>query len=166
MTGSFERLPFDVPAYLELVRERCFICAFLEDVPGYEHHTIFENAHAVAFLARFPFELGHTLVVPRDHREHVTADFTTWQYTRLQAVVHRVGEAVRTVVPTERLYVLSLGSQDANRHVHWHLVPCPPGVPHEQQQVELLRSERGYLDVSEEDMTALATKIRTAIPVG
>jgi diadenosine tetraphosphate (Ap4A) HIT family hydrolase len=162
--GSYERRPFDVPTYLTYVRERCFICAFIGGVEGYEHHSVFENAEAVAFLARYPLELGHTLVVPRDHREHVTADFTSEEYTDLQRVVHRVGEALRTVVPTERLYVLSLGSQIANRHVHWHVVPCPPGRPYEEQQMEALRTERGYLDVPAEAVTELAERIRGAIP--
>ena len=43
----------------------------------------------------------------------------------------------------ERLYVLCLGSLQGNRHVHWHLVPLPPGVPYEQQQVTALAPERG-----------------------
>ncbi|WP_329793660.1 hypothetical protein V1227_17560 [Lentzea sp. DG1S-22] len=30
------------------------------------------------------------------------------------------------LLPVERLYVLSLGSRQANRHVHRHLVPLPP----------------------------------------
>jgi diadenosine tetraphosphate (Ap4A) HIT family hydrolase len=163
VNGPYERVPFDIPAYLTRARRRCFICAFLEGVPGYEHHTIFKSAEAVAFLNRFPYEVGHALVVPRDHRERVTADFTVGEYSALQAVVHRVGEALRTVLPTERLYVLSLGSQDANRHVHWHLLPCPPGLPYEQQQMEMLHSGRGYLDVPDEDMAALAERIRLAV---
>jgi hypothetical protein len=51
------------------------------------------------------------------------------------------------LLPTERLYVLSLGSQQANRHVHWHLAPLPPGVPYEQQQTALFAPELGTLDI-------------------
>jgi hypothetical protein len=29
------------------------------------------------------------------------------------------------VVPTERMYCLSLGSQECNAHVHWHIAPLP-----------------------------------------
>ena len=99
-------------------------------------------------------------MAPREHREQVTGDFTVDEYLELQRLVHRVGEAVRRAVPTERLYVLSLGSQSGNRHVHWHVAPLPPGVPYEEQQLEALRLERGELDLSEERLAELAASIR------
>jgi diadenosine tetraphosphate (Ap4A) HIT family hydrolase len=63
-------------------------------------------------------------------------------------------------LPTERLYVLSLGSKQGNSHVHWHVVPLPPGVPYEQQQFVALMLERtGYLDMSDDEKGALAAEI-------
>jgi diadenosine tetraphosphate (Ap4A) HIT family hydrolase len=76
--------------------------------------------------------------------------------------VHRVGEALRLVVPTERLYVLSLGSQNGNRHVHWHVAPLPPGVPFDQQQLAALDSNH-VLDLGDDEMAELAARIRQAI---
>jgi diadenosine tetraphosphate (Ap4A) HIT family hydrolase len=68
---------------------------------------------------------------------------------------------VQRVVPCERLYILSLGSAAGNSHVHWHLVPCPPGLPFERQQISLLRKEEeGYIDVPDEEMEALAAALR------
>jgi ATP adenylyltransferase len=89
-------------------------------------------------------------------------DFTPDEYARLQRVVHRVGEAIRRVVPTERLYILSLGSRQGNRHVHWHLAPLPPGVPFEEQQLAALDTDI-CLDLSEAEMTELAQKLRDAL---
>lgn len=63
-------------------------------------------------------------------------------------------------MPTEQLYILSLGSQLGNVHVHWHLGPLPPRVPLEEQQLEALRLERGILELSEEEMASLAGRIR------
>lgn len=121
---------------------------------------VYEDDETIAWVNPFQVLLGYTLVAPKDHRERVTGDFTVDEYASLQRVVHRVGEAVRRAVPTERLYVLSLGSQQGNRHVHWHLVPLPPGVPYEEQQLEALRLERGVLDLSEGELLELATRIR------
>jgi diadenosine tetraphosphate (Ap4A) HIT family hydrolase len=87
-------------------------------------------------MNRDPMLRGQAIVAPKKHREHLTADFSENEYLRLHAVVRRVGEAIRLAFPTERLYVLSLGSQDGNRHVHWHVAPLPPGVPLEEQQLE------------------------------
>jgi hypothetical protein len=62
-------------------------------------------------------------------------------------------------VPTERLYVLSLGSHDGNAHVHWHVAPLPPGVPYREQQYAALMHENGYLDISGAELSTIAQRI-------
>ena len=169
-------LPPDMAAYHRPVRARvvdfdairrrlagrCFICELLAGNPEFSHHLVYEDERAVAFLNRYPTLYGSVLVAPREHREQVTGDFSRHDYLALQSVIHRVGEAVRSVVPTERLYILSLGSQDANRHVHWHIDPLPPGVPLDQQQLAALQSNV-VLDLGDEEMADLAARIRRAI---
>jgi diadenosine tetraphosphate (Ap4A) HIT family hydrolase len=140
----------------------CFVCELLAG--RNPHHVVFEDEHAIAFLNRFPVLLGHTLVAPKEHREHVTGDFGEDEYVELQRVVHRVGEAVRAAVPCERLYVLSLGSQQGNAHVHWHLAPLPPGVAFEEQQHAALDWNRsGVLDLSDDEQAQLVARIRAAL---
>jgi diadenosine tetraphosphate (Ap4A) HIT family hydrolase len=124
--------------------------------------VFYEDEVAIAFLSRYPTLYGYCLVAPREHREQVTADFTELQYLALQKVVWRVGRALTRVVPTERLYVLSLGSQQANRHVHWHVVPLPPGVPLPEQQFRAL-DRADYLDIPESELTDLATRLRSEL---
>ncbi len=110
--------PFDFEALRERIGGRCFICELLEGNPEFRHHVFYEDDVAVAFLNRYPNLYGYALVAPKKHREAVTGDFDRDEYLALQEVVYRVGEAVRRSVPTERLYILSLGSQQGNRHVH------------------------------------------------
>jgi len=86
--------------------------------------------------------------------------FTDEEYLALQRIVYRTAEAVRKSVDTERVYILSLGSQQGNSHVHWHIAPLPYGVPFKEQQLEALRVENGILDVSDEEMESLAQRIR------
>lgn len=140
----------------------CFVC---ETLAGRNpHHIVYEDDVAIAFLNRFPVLVGYALVAPKEHREHVTGDFTEDEYADLQRVVHRVGEAVRAVTACERLYVLSLGSQQGNAHVHWHVVPLPPGVPYDEQQLAALDWDRtGILDVSDDEQAQLAARIRGAV---
>jgi len=78
----------------------------------------------------------------------------------LQHVVRRVARAVAAVLPTERMYCLSLGSQQGNAHLHWHIAPLPPGVPYHQQQYHALMAENGVLDVDDTTQAALASSIR------
>jgi diadenosine tetraphosphate (Ap4A) HIT family hydrolase len=76
----------------------------------------------------------------------------------------QVGTAVSAVVPTERLYVLSLGSQQGNTQVHWHVVPLPPGVPYADQQFGLFDLARlGVPDVPAADRDALAAALRSRL---
>jgi diadenosine tetraphosphate (Ap4A) HIT family hydrolase len=156
------RPPPELAEYVRSARERCFICAIAsgEDT---QHHVVYEDEGAIAFLNRFPTLEGYTIVAPREHREQVTGDFSTEEYLAVQRVVYGVAEGVRAVLETERVYILSLGSQAANAHVHWHVAPLPSGVPFEEQQLEALSWKRGILDLSEADMAALAGRLRTEI---
>jgi diadenosine tetraphosphate (Ap4A) HIT family hydrolase len=140
---------------------RCFICEMLAGNLDYEHHVVHEDERTVAFLNRFPAVYGHVLVAPKAHREHVTGDFTGEEYLHLQRVIRHVGEAIRSVVPTERLYILSLGSRQANSHVHWHLTPLPPGVPFEQQQLAALATDT-VVDLTPAEHELLASRLRAA----
>jgi diadenosine tetraphosphate (Ap4A) HIT family hydrolase len=124
--------------------------------------VVYEDDAAIAFLNRYPSLYGHTLVAPRRHLEQVTGDFAPDEYLGLQRVVHRVGEALRAVVPTERLYVLSLGSAQGNRHVHWHLAPLPPGVPFAEQQLAALHTDL-VVDLSDDELADLAARLREVL---
>ncbi|AFZ68057.1 HIT family protein [Deinococcus peraridilitoris] len=167
-----ERRPFDLDTYVQRTRTGpCFICALLSGHPDYRHHVLYQDEFFIAFLAKSPNAerrefvqaLGYVLIAPREHREHVTGDFTQDEYLRLQALVYRVGEALCAELPTERVYVLSLGSQQGNAHVHWHVVPLPPGVPYEQQQFHFLMAEHGVLEVQLSELDDLAGRLRSRL---
>jgi diadenosine tetraphosphate (Ap4A) HIT family hydrolase len=164
--AELQREKFDMEAYLREVAEGCFICRLVAGDPTLApHHIIWRNEDAIAFLNRFPTVYGYALVAPVSHVEQAAGGFTLHEYLALQRVVHAVAEAVREALKPERVYILSLGSQQANAHVHWHVVPCPPGVPFEQQQLALLDAqERGVLDLSHEEGESLAARLRGHLP--
>lgn len=165
MHGPQERRRFDTAGYLALMKARpCFICGLVSGDPDFAHHVVFEDDFAIAFLNRFPPLLGYVLVCPKAHLEQVTGDFSRHDYLRLQALIYDVGQALRACLEVERVYVLSLGSQAGNRHVHWHVAPLPPGVPFEDQQFAALDAERaGVLVLDETEMQDLAARIAAAI---
>jgi diadenosine tetraphosphate (Ap4A) HIT family hydrolase len=58
------------------------------------------------------------------------------------------------------VYVLSLGSNKGNAHVHWHVVPLLPGTPYEDQQFAAVMLETvGALKIPDREKAALATRI-------
>ena len=153
------RIPINWVALREKLQGHCFICELQAETPGFEHDVIGEYDGAIVFLSKYPSLFGHVLVAPTAHREAVTEDFDLDTYLRLQSVVYRVGEALRAELPTERLYILSLGSQQGNSHVHWHVAPLPPGVPSEEQQFKAL-DRLDMVDVSRADTLALVERLR------
>jgi diadenosine tetraphosphate (Ap4A) HIT family hydrolase len=158
----FERYQPDLDAYVRRVRTgSCFVCAILARDPAFpDHHVVYEDEDAIVFLAMNPTQYGYTLVAPKEHKEQVAGDFTVEEYLGLQRVVHRVAEAVREEVGAERVYVLSLGSNQGNAHVHWHVVPLPPGTPYEEQQFAAVRLEiAGALKIPDGEKAALAARI-------
>lgn len=156
----------DTAEYARQVREsrdagRCFICRIVSASRSYRHQVIYEDGETIAFLNRYPTLLGYCLVAPRRHAEDWVSELDEAEFLALQRVVRRVAGAVAAVVPVERVYCLSLGSQQGNAHLHWHVAPLPPGVPYEQQQYYALMSENGVLDVDDSSQAALARAIRS-----
>ncbi|MEV4625809.1 HIT family protein [Micromonospora sp. NPDC049523] len=158
------RHPMDLAAYETRVRTGpCFVCAYLSGDPEYRHELVYDDGEHVAFVSRYPTLYGHVLVVPRQHVEHAVRDLNVEAYLRLQEVVYRVARAVEAVVPSERTYLLSLGSQQGNSHLHWHIAPLPPGTPYAQQQFQALLAENGVIAWSDDQAAELGNLLRTAL---
>ena len=159
-----ERRPMDLQSYEVRARSGpCFVCAFLAGHPRYRHETVYEDHDHVAFLDRWPTLPGKVIVAPKAHLEHVVRDLEEKAYTRLMLVVRTVALAVEAVMRPERTYLLSLGSQQGNAHLHWHIAGLPPGVPYEQQQYHALMTENGVLTTTPEHTADIADQIREAI---
>jgi diadenosine tetraphosphate (Ap4A) HIT family hydrolase len=148
LEARFERYHPDMEALHHGFRtEPCFVCRLVGGDEG------------IAFLDAYPSAYGYTLVAFKEHREQVTADFAMEEYVALQRLIYRVMEAVREEVGAERMYLYTLGSNQGNSHVHWHVVPLPPGVPYEDQQGSWASWHMGVLDIPPKEMAALAHRI-------
>jgi histidine triad (HIT) family protein/ATP adenylyltransferase len=160
------KVAFDVEQYARRVSAgSCFVCGFIEGRPGHQEHLVYENDDTVAFLNRYPTLLGYCLVAPKRHIESWVHDMEPAEFLGLQTVAHAVARAIAATVPTERMYSMSLGSQQGNAHLHWHLAPLPPGVPSHQQQFHAVMAENGILPVDEDSQAALAREIRGRVQI-
>lgn len=149
--SPFERYAPDLDAYHGRARTgSCFVCGIVARDPDFDdHHVVYEDEVVIVFLNRWPTQYGYTIVAPKEHREQMAGDFAVEEYLELQRIVYRVAEAVRGEVGAERVYILSLGSNEGNSHVHWHVVPLPPGTPYEEQQFAAIMLESaGALDLA------------------
>jgi histidine triad (HIT) family protein/ATP adenylyltransferase len=155
----------DLAAYEQRIRNgRCFVCGVVRGDPDYNHEqVVFEDDAHIAFLDRYPTLYGKVLVAPKTHIEQVVRELSREAFLELLAVVHRVARAVEQVVASERTYLLSLGSQQGNAHVHWHIAPLPPGIPFERQQFHALMLDNGVIPWSATQAAALAAKLRAVL---
>jgi len=160
MEEHFERHHPDMEAIHHGFRtEPCFVCRMVDGKVRFPENIICEDDETLVFLDGYPRAYGYTVVAPKEHREQVTGDFTVEEYLGLQRLVYRVTEAVRTEVGAERMYIFTFGSNQGNSHVHWHVVPLPPGVPYEEQQGTWTSWSRGVLEIPREEMASLAARI-------
>jgi diadenosine tetraphosphate (Ap4A) HIT family hydrolase len=168
IVDGFKRAALDLGEYSTASRlEPCFICRVVDGSHPVPHEVIYRDEFAIAFLNRFPTLYGNCLVAPVTHRVDVVGDFDDVDYLRLQTIVRRVARAVNAAVPTERTYLLSLGSNQGNAHVHWHVAPLPPGVAYEDQQFKALMIEsNGYIQLDAAQQHQLADALRTALTDG
>jgi diadenosine tetraphosphate (Ap4A) HIT family hydrolase len=160
MEERFERYHPDMEAMHHGFRTQpCFVCRMAGGDIRFPENIIYEDDRTLVFLDGYPRAYGYTLVAPKEHREQVTGDFTVEEYIGLQRLVYQVAEAVRMEVGAERMYIFTYGSNQGNSHVHWHVVPLPPGVPYEDQQGAWTSWERGVLRIPREEMASLAARI-------
>lgn len=159
------RVPFDLASYVDRVRSSpCSICRIVSSTHDRETHIVHRNERHIVFLPNFHVLRGYALVAPVEHRESVASDFSEGEYLDLQRLVRRVALALERIVPTERVYVLSLGSAQGNSHVHWHVAALPPDVPYEDQQFRSLMTEvAGVLELSRHDQAVLARSLSEAL---
>ncbi len=136
--------------------EPCFVCRMAAGDIRLPENIVYEDDQTLVFLDGYPRAYGYTLVASKEHREQVTGDFTMEEYLRLQRLLYRVTEAVSEEVGAERMYIFTFGSNEGNSHVHWHVVPLPPGVPYEDQQGAWASWSMGGLKIPQEEMASLA----------
>jgi histidine triad (HIT) family protein len=164
-----KRVPFIKKEADQYIKERkqspCFICEIVEGNPRRNlHHILSEDDQVIVFLSSLPTHYGQTLVCPKRHVEQVTKDLNEEEYLHLQRIIFKMSQAIQHAVHPERLYIASFGSQQMNKHVHFHILPLPEGVPiREQQMASMMPEVVGKLKLSDNEWKELAENIRRSI---
>ncbi len=160
MARQFERYEVDSHAYhQDALTKPCFVCGIVARRPDHPAHIVYEDADTIAFLDKHPKFYGYTLVAPRDHRTQVIGDFTRDAYLTLQHRVYDVADAIQQEVGAERMYLLCLGRNQGDAHVHWHVAPLPPNVPYMDQGIAVYRNSL-VLNIPAAEQAALAARLR------
>ena len=110
----------------------CFLCD-LAAAPerDAENLVVARRGPAVAVLNRFPYNNGHALVAPLDHRGDLS-DLSAGQSAACQSLLADLCGVLRAELNAQGFNVgLNLGAcagAGLPGHLHWHLVPRWPGT--------------------------------------
>ena len=99
----------------------CVFCKIIAgDIPA---KIIRETEHSISFLDAFPVAKGHTLVIPKNHREKLQ-DLNDVENKDLFSLVHQMTSKVDSITGATLLAIHN-GKEAGQEipHVHVHLIP-------------------------------------------
>lgn len=101
----------------------CIFCDILSKKRS--GHILYEDAHHVAFLDKYPIDTGHSLVVPKEHHERIT-DMNAHSVGELFSIIPRIAKGILLATGAN---AFSLGQNNGRAakqiipHVHVHIIP-------------------------------------------
>jgi len=136
-------------------------CVFCKITLGEDQASIvFEDDRVLAFMDLHPANVGHTLVVPREHWETIY-DIPEKVLGDMFAVVKKVSVAVKKAVGAEGMSILQFNERAAGqsvKHFHVHVVPRFRGDAMSKFIGVMLG--RGFKKVERQDLDEIAEKIK------
>jgi len=132
-------------------------CLFCDIMNGkIDGHFLYEDDLHVAFLDRYPIDVGHSLVLPRKHHEKIT-DMTPEDVGIVFALVPKIAKAILEATGADAFSIGQNNGRAAKQivpHVHIHIIPRynSKGTVWTKRQIS-----------SDKDLSELAKKIRNIL---
>ncbi len=91
------------------------------EIPAY---IIYEDEHSLAFLNAFPFDSGHTLVIPKKAYKTIF-EMPEGEFLELQKVIFKVAHRIREKSGKDIAIYQRNGLEAGQEvpHVHFHILP-------------------------------------------
>ena len=101
----------------------CIFCDILDGKR--DAHFLYEDSSHVAFLDKYPIDVGHSLVIPRNHHEKIT-DMDSKDVGNLFALVPKIAKGILKATNADAFSVGQNNGKAAKQiipHVHIHIIP-------------------------------------------
>ena len=101
----------------------CLFCDILDGKK--DGHFLYEDDSHVAFLDKYPIDVGHSLVIPRKHYEKIT-DMTPEDVGTIFALVPKIANAILDATGADAFSIGQNNGRAAKQivpHVHIHIIP-------------------------------------------
>ena len=137
-----------------LIRMGCLFCDILDGKK--DGHFLYQDDSHVAFLDRYPIDVGHSLVLPRKHHEQIT-DMTPEDVGKIFAFVPKIAKAILEATGADAFSIGQNNGEAAKQivpHVHIHIIPRynSKGAVWTKRQI-----------ASDDELSELAKKIRSIL---
>ncbi len=137
-----------------LIRMGCLFCDILDGKK--DGHFLYEDDSHVAFLDRYPIDVGHSLVLPRKHHEQIT-DMTPEDVGKIFAFVPKIAKAILEATGADAFSIGQNNGEAAKQivpHVHIHII-------HRYNSKVAVWTKRQI--ASDDELSELAKKIRSLL---
>ena len=126
----------------------CIFCKIINN--EIESKVVYEDKVSFVFFDNNPYNLGHTLVIPKKHYRWV------WDIKEIKEFytsVNKIANAIRKGLKTD--FVVSLVVGEAVKHAHVHLIPRYPKDGH-GGAIDL----KNFKNISEKEQLEAVDKIK------
>jgi len=132
----------------------CLFCDILDGKK--DGYFLYEDDSHVAFLDKYPIDVGHSLVIPRKHYEKIT-DMTPADVGTVFALVPKIAKAILDATGADAFSIGQNNGRAAKQivpHVHIHIIPRynNKGTVWTKRQI-----------VNDDELSKLAKKIRSIL---
>jgi ATP adenylyltransferase len=104
----------------------CFLCRAAADRDDQQNLVVTLGEHSVVLLNRYPYNNGHLLIAPREHRATL-GDLPPETHLEMMQTIDRMVELLKREIKADGFNVgLNLGrvaGAGVPGHLHWHVVP-------------------------------------------
>jgi histidine triad (HIT) family protein len=101
----------------------CLFCDILDGKK--DGHFLYEDNSHVAILDKYPIDVGHGLVIPREHHEKIT-DMTSEDVGNVFSLVPKIAKAITDATGADAFSIgqnNGLAAKQIVPHVHIHIIP-------------------------------------------
>lgn len=135
--------------------EECIFCKIVSgEVPSY---TVYEDEKTLAFLDIKPINIGHALVIPKNHVAKISSARDN-DLIALALALKKVTGAMEKSLDIDNLNVFVNQGRDAGQlvpHLHYHITPRHKG--------DGIKFDVPQRKLEKEEFEEIAEKIRSAI---
>ncbi len=101
-------------------------CIFCDILDGKRvGHILYEDDSHIAFLDKYPIDVGHSLIIPRKHHETIT-EMDPKDVGNIFAIVPKIAKAILAATGADAFSIGQNNGRAAKQiipHVHIHIIP-------------------------------------------